>query len=84
MCCLVDDTPRQFDPESGGTIISGALLRKRRERLYLTQCELASLADCSRASLANIEGGYTPKSSRVMERIEAALERLEAGGGECE
>jgi len=45
----------------------------RRRAVGLTQTRLAGLAQCSRATVAMIEGGYLPRRSEVIPRIEAVL-----------
>jgi len=51
--------------------------RARRKSVGLTQAQLAKAADCSPASIANIEAGYVPRASRVVPRVLAALDLLE-------
>ena len=41
----------------------------RRRELGLTQAQLAMRAECSRASVALLESGYSPRRSEVLERI---------------
>lgn len=55
-------------------------IRERRKRASLTQRQLAQLADCSLATVANFEAGLIPKSSQALGRIIAALDLIEAGG----
>ena len=57
----------------------GSAIAARRGRLGLTQAEMATLAGCSRASVNLIEGGYMPKRSQVLGRIESTLSDIEAG-----
>jgi transcriptional regulator with XRE-family HTH domain len=47
---------------------AGLNLRRDREQAGLTRAQLAHLAGCSLASLANIEQGAVPKRSEVLER----------------
>jgi transcriptional regulator with XRE-family HTH domain len=55
------------------TTHSGLNLRSARKRAGLTRAQLAQLADCSLASLANIEQGAVPKHSAVLERALAII-----------
>lgn len=50
----------------------------RRRALNLTQADLGVLADCSRTSVAMIEGGYTPRRSAVHARITSTLTAIES------
>lgn len=63
-------------------------LRTAREGAGLTRAELAALADCSLASLGNIEAGAVPKRSAVLDAAWAALARISdnaaPAGGEVE
>jgi transcriptional regulator with XRE-family HTH domain len=52
----------------------GGSLRERRRNLYLTQQQLAELADCSIDYIRLLERNYSPGHSRVWPRILAALE----------
>lgn len=63
-------------------IATGARMRDRREQLYLSQRELAALADCSLPMIAHFERGVFPRSgtSPVLERVLAALDDLETRG----
>lgn len=63
-------------------IDAGAEVRLRRQRLYLSQRELASLAGCSLASITNFEHGVIPQknASRAFARVLEVLDELEAGG----
>ncbi len=60
------------------TTASTLTLRQRREALWLSRRELAALASCSEASLAQLELGLRPRRSRVLLRLEATLDGLEA------
>jgi predicted transcriptional regulator len=62
-------------------IAMGTDMRDRRERLYLSQRELAALADCSLPMIAHFERGVFPRAgtSPVLERVLAALDELESG-----
>jgi predicted transcriptional regulator len=44
-------------------------LRQTREAAGLTRAQLAGLADCSMAFIANVEQGYVPKRSPTLEHI---------------
>lgn len=53
--------------------LDGAAIRAARERVGLTQRQLAEASRCSLAYLANIEHGLMPRTSAVLPRIHAAL-----------
>jgi transcriptional regulator with XRE-family HTH domain len=55
------------------TACAGLNLRRGRERAGLTRAQLAQLAGCSLASLANIEQGAVPKRSEVLERARCVI-----------
>jgi transcriptional regulator with XRE-family HTH domain len=57
--------------------VTGQDLRVARERAGLSRARLAGLAGCSPASVQNLEAGYAPKRSQVMERVQAALAEVE-------
>jgi predicted transcriptional regulator len=63
--------------ERSGPLATAAELRARRERAGLTQRELAGLAGCSLASVANMEHGYIPRASVVLSRVLRVLETYE-------
>ena len=48
----------------------------RRKAAGLSQARLAGAAECSRATVAMIEGGYVPKRSEVIPRIERVLNAI--------
>lgn len=52
---------------------AGRDLRAARERAGLSRTQLASLAGCSLAALANIEQGAVPRRSRVLTQALAAI-----------
>ena len=54
----------------------GRSLREARLQVGLSRAKLAGLADCSIASLANIEQGAAPRRSAVLERAWAVLEAI--------
>jgi hypothetical protein len=62
-----------------GSHPSHATLRARRQRAGLPVVQLAALADCSPGAINYLEGGYRPKRSAVLARLDAALTELEAG-----
>lgn len=49
--------------------VSPAQLRTLRRSAGLTQREVAGLADCSLASVANMEHGYIPRNGAVLHRV---------------
>lgn len=49
-------------------------VRARREACGLTRQELAQLADCSIAHLADLERGRAPKRSKVLKRVLRVLD----------
>lgn len=53
-------------------------LRERRLLLGLTRQQLAAAAECSLSSIALFEGGYSPLYSQTRDRVEQALDELEA------
>ncbi len=55
------------------TGLVGRDLRATRRRAGVSRAQLANLAGCSLASLANIEQGAVPRRSRVLEDAFAAL-----------
>jgi len=57
----------------------GAVIRQRRQAANLSRQALATVADCSLASIALFESGYSPETSTVLPRILAALDAIEAG-----
>ena len=59
------------------TTSQGGRLREDREAAGLTRAQLAGLAGCSLASLANIEQGAVPKHSRVLDAARSVLEGLQ-------
>ncbi len=59
------------------TNTTGPTLRQRREALKLSRERLARLADVSTASIAQFEGGFFPKESKVLGLVEAALRQQE-------
>jgi predicted transcriptional regulator len=56
---------------------SGFDLRRTRERLGVSRVQLAALAGCSLASLANIETGAVPRRSRVLAAAWEAIEQID-------
>lgn len=63
-------------------LAEGAKLRARREALYVSRSELASLADVSLPSVRNFEAGLLPRSqSRVFCRVLGVLDELERRQG---
>ncbi|MGI8623714.1 MAG: helix-turn-helix domain-containing protein [Solirubrobacteraceae bacterium] len=48
-------------------------VRSARQAVGLTRAQLAVRADCSLASLGNIEAGVIPRRSAVLERVAAVL-----------
>jgi hypothetical protein len=60
---------------------TGTNLRDARERANLTRAQLAAMADCSIAQLANIEWGAVPRHSKVLHRAWSALDDHEPAGG---
>lgn len=62
------------------TTTDGVNLKHARQRAGLTRAQLAHLAGCSLASLANIEQGAIPKRSAVLKRALAVLAQQEASG----
>lgn len=59
------------------TTITHSSLREQRLAVGLTQRELAAAAGCSLTFIANVEHGCVPRSSDVLPRIEAAIERAQ-------
>lgn len=57
---------------------SGSELRAARERAGLTRAELAQLADCSLAHIANCEHGAVPRHSPTLDRVWALLDEKNA------
>lgn len=55
----------------------GRALRSAREAAGITRAHLAALADCSLASLAQIEQGAVPRRSRVLARAWQALAEID-------
>lgn len=51
----------------------------QRLELGLSRQQLASDAGCSMSYLALIEGGFTPRESDVLPRLERALNEVEPG-----
>lgn len=49
------------------------VIAARRRALGLSQHRLATLAGCSRTSIALLEGGYAPQRSAVLPRVVAAI-----------
>lgn len=49
-------------------------IRERRRAQDLSQQRLAELADCSLSMVRQLESGYQPEASRVLDRIEAVLD----------
>ena len=64
-------------------ITQGARMRERREGLYLSQRELASLADTTVPTIGAYEHGCIPRrrKSLALERVEEVLSQLEAEQG---
>jgi transcriptional regulator with XRE-family HTH domain len=60
------------------TIQRGSELRAARERAGLTRAELAQLAGCSLAHLANVEQGAVPRRSPTLDRVWAILDEENA------
>ncbi len=61
-------------------ISAGARMRARREALYVSQRELASLADVAVPTVSNFEHGALPsrRRSAALDRVLAVLDELEA------
>jgi transcriptional regulator with XRE-family HTH domain len=60
---------------------AGDDLRASRLRLGITRAQLAGLADCSYATLSQIEQGAIPRKSAVLQRAQQALATLAAEQG---
>lgn len=58
-------------------------VRARREACGLTRQELAQLADCSIAHLADLERGRAPKRSKVLKRVLLVLDNIEPTDSEA-
>lgn len=53
-------------------------IRSRRERLGLTQQELARQAKCSLSLVRMFDGGYAPATSPALKRVLDVLDKAEA------
>jgi transcriptional regulator with XRE-family HTH domain len=53
------------------------LIRERREALGWTRQHLATRVGCAINSLAQLETGYSPKTSRVRDEVERVLAEAE-------
>lgn len=58
-------------------VVASDELRLRRTRLGLSRAELAAAAECSLSTVSNIEQGAVPRRGYALERMRAALNRLE-------
>jgi DNA-binding XRE family transcriptional regulator len=60
----------------------GHALAERRGKAELSRAQLADLVGCSISTLGAIEQGAVPARSNVLDRAEAALDRIEAAAGD--
>lgn len=63
---------------------TGEDVAARRRSLGISQARLATLAGCSRTSVALIEGGYLAQRSAVLPRILAVLNDDDPAGNRVE